>query len=108
MKSRISPDEPFPEDLGRLKDQDVEVLNSKVHREVDHEFATEGEVHPETAARKDEVKDELDDRDTGPGLTLVPPHDGEPHDDDADAYEEDDADGDEGEHDGSDRAGGER
>ena len=74
MKSRISPDEPFPEDLGDLKDQDVEVLNSKVHREVDHEFATEGEVDPETAARRDEVAGELDDRDAGPGLRLVPRH----------------------------------
>ena len=99
MKSRISPDEPFPEDLGRLQDEDVEVLNSKVHREIDHEFATEGEVDPETAARKDEVKDELDDRDSGPGLALVPPHDG----DDSGAEDEDDVDdGD------ADRAGGAR
>lgn len=74
MKSRISPDDPFPEDLGRLKDHDVEVLNSKVHREVDHEFATDGEVDPETAARKDEVAGELDDRDAGPNLSLVPRH----------------------------------
>ncbi|WP_434995701.1 hypothetical protein [Arthrobacter sp. Ld5] len=103
MKSRISPDEPFPEDLGRLKDQDVEVLNSKVHREVDHEFATEGEIHPETAARKDEVRDELDDRDAGPGLTLVPPHDGEQVDDD-----DGDDDAEQGDDVEADRAGGER
>lgn len=80
MKSRISPDEPFPEDLGGLKDNDVEVLNSKVHREVDHEFATEGEIDPETAARKDEVAVELDDREAGPGLSLVP----QPEEDDGD------------------------
>ncbi|MHA7241006.1 hypothetical protein [Arthrobacter sp. TMS1-12-1] len=72
MKSRISPDEPFPDDLGRLKDQDVEVLNSRVHREIDHEFVTDGEVDAETAARKDEIAGELDDRDTGPRLALVP------------------------------------
>ena len=59
MKSRISPDEPFPEDLGRLQDEDVEVLNSKVHRENDHEVATEGEVDPETAARVESLKKEL-------------------------------------------------
>ncbi|WP_197060608.1 hypothetical protein [Arthrobacter sp. L77] len=81
MKSRISPDEPFPEDLGGLKNEDVEVLNSKVHREVDHEFATEGEVDPETAARKDEITDELDGRDAGPGLSLVPQHDEDDEDD---------------------------
>lgn len=75
MNSRISPDEPFPADLGRLRDQDVEVLNSKIHREIDHEFATAGEIDAETAARKDELDDELDDRDAGPRLTLVPQQD---------------------------------
>lgn len=75
MNSRISPDEPFPADLGRLRDQDVEVLNSKVHREIDHEFATTGEIDAETAFRKDELADELDDRDAGPRLTLVPQQD---------------------------------
>lgn len=75
MNSRISPEEPFPADLGRLRDQDVEVLNSKVHREIDHEFATTGEIDAETAFRKDELADELDDRDAGPRLTLVPQQD---------------------------------
>jgi hypothetical protein len=74
MKSRISPDEPFPAKLDRLRDEDVEVLNSKVHREIDHEFATIGEVDAETAARKDELADELDERDAGPRLSLVPQH----------------------------------
>lgn len=72
MKSRISPDEPFPARLERLRDEDVEVLNSKVHREIEHEFATDGEVDAETAARKDEIADELDERDAGPRLRLVP------------------------------------
>jgi hypothetical protein len=75
MSSRISPDEPFPADLGRLRDQEVEVLNSKVHREIEHEWAEDGEVDPETASRKDEITDELDDRDAGPRLTLVPRQD---------------------------------
>ncbi|MFJ6003076.1 hypothetical protein [Arthrobacter sp. NPDC092385] len=75
MNSRISPEEPFPADLGRLRDQDVEVLNSKVHREIDHEFTTTGEIDAETAFRKDELADELDDRDAGPRLSLVPQQD---------------------------------
>ncbi|OUM43345.1 hypothetical protein [Arthrobacter sedimenti] len=80
MSSRISPDEPFPADLGRLRDQEVEVLNSKVHREIEHEWAEDGEVDPETASRKDEIADELDDRDAGPRLTLVPQQDDGEHD----------------------------
>lgn len=71
MSSKISPDEPFPEDLGRLKDHEVEVLNSKVHREIDHEIVTAGEVEAETAFRSDELSEELDGRDVGPRLTLV-------------------------------------
>lgn len=71
MNSRITPDEPFPADLARLRDQDVEVLNSKVHREIEHEYVTEGGIDPETAFRKDELADELDQRDAGPRLTLV-------------------------------------
>ncbi|MHA7179943.1 hypothetical protein ACX80J_07460 [Arthrobacter sp. MDB2-24] len=87
MSSRISPDEPFPADLGRLRDQEVEVLNSKVHREIEHEWAEDGDVDPETASRKDEITDELDDRDAGPRLTLVP------RQDDAEGYGEDEGGG---------------
>jgi hypothetical protein len=72
MNSRITPDDTFPADLGRLRNEDVEVLNSKVHREIDHEFATDGEVHPETDARKEEISEELDERDSGPRLSVVP------------------------------------
>ncbi len=84
MNSRITPDDEFPADLGRLRNEDVEVLNSKVHREIDHEFATEGEVHPETDARKDEISEELDERDSGPRLSLVP-HTAQEDQDDEDA-----------------------
>ncbi|WP_146070840.1 hypothetical protein [Arthrobacter sp. B1805] len=74
MKSRITPDEPFPADLGRLRDEDVEILNSKVHREIEHEVAEDGEVATETEFRKAELAEELDDREDGPRLTLVPQH----------------------------------
>ena len=74
MKSRITPDEPFPADLGRLRTDDVEILNSKVHREMKHEVATVGEVDAETSSRKEELREELDERDSGPALTLVVDH----------------------------------
>lgn len=87
MKSRITPDEPFPADLRRLRTDDVEILNSKVHREMEHEVATSGEVDAETSYRKEELREELDERDSGPGLRLVVDH----HADD-DAHHADDAD----------------
>ncbi|MHA7279158.1 hypothetical protein ACX80H_05320 [Arthrobacter sp. MDT2-2] len=62
MKSRIAPHEAFP-DVGSLPTEQVEVLNSKVHRELDFEYATDGEAHPETEFRLEEVNEELDLRD---------------------------------------------
>jgi hypothetical protein len=62
MNSRLSPDDAFP-DLTRLPTEAVEVVNSKVHRELDFEYATVGDAHPETEFRLEEINDELDARD---------------------------------------------
>lgn len=62
-KSRIKPEDPFPADLNQLADHQVEVLNSKVHRQIDAEYVQQGEPHPETAHRQEELDEELDDRD---------------------------------------------
>jgi hypothetical protein len=62
-RTRISPEEEFPEELEDLQDNEVEVLNSKVLRQLDVEYVEEGGPNPETDARKDELDDELDSRD---------------------------------------------
>ena len=62
-KTRLTPEEPFPEDLDDLADGEVEVLNSKVHRQIDEEYLDEGQPHPETEFRKEELDEELDERD---------------------------------------------
>ncbi|RJT95235.1 hypothetical protein D6T65_16720 [Arthrobacter frigidicola] len=61
--SKLGPDEDFPEDLTKLDTDDVENLNSKVERQVDHEYVKEGDLHPETAFRDHELDSELDARD---------------------------------------------
>lgn len=58
---RISPEDPFPDDLTVLDDTAVEVLNSRVHRELEAEYA-EGFPDPETEARLEEVNLELNRR----------------------------------------------
>lgn len=63
MSTRITPDEPFPEDLGALEQPEIEVLNSKLHRELDHEYVHEGGPSPETESRLEDVNEELDFRD---------------------------------------------
>lgn len=63
MNSRLSPAEPFPENLTKLELPEVEVLNSKVLRELSHEYVQEGEPSPETEFRQEELTEELDRRD---------------------------------------------
>ncbi len=61
--SRLAPGDSFPEDLTTLDSSEVEVLNSKVHREIDSEYITYGVPDPETQARLAEITEELDRRD---------------------------------------------
>lgn len=63
MSSRLRPDEFFPQELGDLATEDVEVLNSKVHRELAFEYREHGYPDPETEFRLEDLNDELDLRD---------------------------------------------
>lgn len=68
--TRITPDDQFPFDLTTLPRAEVEILNSKLHRQLDIEYLAGG-PHPETAARYEEVTADLDRRtaDEAPSLT---------------------------------------
>ncbi|UKA77663.1 hypothetical protein [Arthrobacter sp. FW306-07-I] len=59
---RITPAEPFPEDLGTLKDEKLQVLDSQVQRQLDHEIVTGGESNPETEFRHYELDTEFEQR----------------------------------------------
>jgi len=61
--SRMEPDARFPQDLGQLTASEVEILNSKIHRQLDHEYVQDGEPDPETAGRHEELTAELNRRD---------------------------------------------
>ncbi|MBG6189129.1 hypothetical protein IWX64_000049 [Arthrobacter sp. CAN_A212] len=61
-KSRLSPEQPFPVDLAPLEDSQVEILNSKIHRQLDREYTVDHEPDPETEFRHEELKAELDFR----------------------------------------------
>ncbi|MFJ6000692.1 hypothetical protein [Arthrobacter sp. NPDC092385] len=73
MNTRLSPSEDFPEDLTTLDLPEVEVLNSKLHRELDYEYARDGEPSLETEIRHEEVTEELDRRDQQPESSPVSP-----------------------------------
>ena len=66
-KTRLPPEESFPDDLHGLADGEVEKLNSRVHRQLDAEYLADGEPSPETEFRMEELETELDDRGDHPG-----------------------------------------
>ncbi len=72
MNSRLSPADPFPADLSVLSDADVEILNSKVQRQLGYEFVNGGRPDPETEFRAEELTEELDRRDTGTLAAAAP------------------------------------
>ncbi len=59
MNSRLTPAEPFPEDLTALDDIEVQVLHSRVQRQLDYEYAYEFEADPETEFRHAELSEEF-------------------------------------------------
>lgn len=62
MNSRLSPTDSFPEDLPTLEDTDLQVLHSRVQRQLDYEYVHELEAHPETQFRITEIAEELERR----------------------------------------------
>ncbi|TKV29210.1 hypothetical protein FDK12_06110 [Arthrobacter sp. NamB2] len=73
MSTRLTPSEDFPEDLTALALPEVEVLNSRIHRELDYEYANDGEPSMETEIRHEELTEELDRRDQQPESTPALP-----------------------------------
>jgi hypothetical protein len=46
-----------------VSDHELQVLDSQVQRQLDHEVVVEGEVNPETEFRHYELDEEFSDRD---------------------------------------------
>lgn len=62
-KFHLTPEEPFPEHLEQVSDQGLQVLDSQVQRQFDHEIVAEGEPNPETEFRRYELNEEFESRD---------------------------------------------
>lgn len=62
-KLRLTPEDEFPEDLENIQDKKLQVLDSEVQRQLDHEVIADGEINPETEFRHYELDDEFRDRD---------------------------------------------
>ena len=62
-KLHLTPEDEFPEDLETVPDHELQVLDSQVQRQLDHEVVVDGEPNPETEFRHYELDDEFNDRD---------------------------------------------
>lgn len=58
----LTPEESFPEDLNGMSDSELQVLDSKVQRQLDREVAVDGEPNSETEFRHYVMDDEFTDR----------------------------------------------
>ena len=62
-KLRLTPEDAFPEDLEVMTDKDLQVLDSQVQRQLDHEVIVVGESDRETEFRHYELDHEFTERD---------------------------------------------
>lgn len=74
-KSFLSPEDPFPADVQALPDARLHVLNSLVHRQIEREYIGASGPNPETEFRLEELRMELDRRESlaQPALDLPAP-----------------------------------
>jgi len=62
-KLHLTPEDAFPEDLSVVPDQELQVLDSQVQRQLDFEYVSEGGPNPETEFRHFDLDEEFDERD---------------------------------------------
>jgi hypothetical protein len=62
-KLHLTPEDEFPDDLSALQDQELQVLDSQVQRQLDYEYVAEGEPNPETEFRREDLNEEFAVRD---------------------------------------------
>ncbi len=62
-KLHLTPEDQFPEDLENVSDNELQVLDSRIQRQLDHEMVADGESNNETEFRHYELDEEFQDRD---------------------------------------------
>ena len=62
-KLHLTPEDEFPEDLSEVANKDLQILDSQVQRQLDHEYVADGEPNPETEFRHYDLDEEFSERD---------------------------------------------
>ena len=63
-KLHLTPEDEFPADLSALPDQQLQVLDSQVQRQLDYEYVADGEPNPETEFRHLDLDEEFQSRES--------------------------------------------
>ncbi|MDQ0632487.1 hypothetical protein QFZ40_000396 [Arthrobacter pascens] len=63
-KLHLTPEDQFPADLSIVPDQELQILDSQVQRQLDHEYVSEGGPNPETEFRHYDLDEEFEERDS--------------------------------------------
>jgi hypothetical protein len=63
-KLHLTPEDQFPADLSIVPDQELQILDSRVQRQLDREYVSEGGPNPETEFRHYDLDEEFQERDT--------------------------------------------
>lgn len=58
----LTPAEHFPQNLAKVGDMQLQVLDSQIQRQLDLEVVNEGEMNPETEFRQEELDEEFKSR----------------------------------------------
>ena len=62
-KLHLKPEDEFPADLTKVENKDLQILDSQVQRQLDHEYVADGEPNPETEFRHYDLDEEFSERD---------------------------------------------
>ena len=62
-KLHLKPEDEFPTDLTKVENKDLQILDSQVQRQLDHEYVADGEPNPETEFRHYDLDEEFSERD---------------------------------------------
>ncbi|WDF32728.1 hypothetical protein PTW37_12795 [Arthrobacter agilis] len=60
--SRLNPEKDLPEDLSSVDRDELDILNSRNHRDRDLQYIRDGDVDAETEGRHHDLREELDRR----------------------------------------------
>ncbi|MDJ0356193.1 hypothetical protein [Paenarthrobacter sp. PH39-S1] len=70
---RLTPNDAFPENLDKIADKKLQILDSQIQRQLDREYVVVGEPNPETEFRHYEIDEEFVERESAESAESAAP-----------------------------------